>query len=266
MGTVDERTVRTLREPPLAWVVIDRPEAHNAMNAAAWRELRAALWEQVGDSEIRVILIRGGGDSAFVSGADIAEFPLLRSDAGLAREYDLLVAGACDAIADAPQPVVAVINGPCFGGGVSLALACDLRFAADDARFAVPAARLGLPYPMEIGVERLVQTVGPTTASDLLLTGRVLTATEAADSGLASRVVPRGSLLEEARDAALRIARGAPLSLAAHKRMIRESLRSASIRDLDTVTRLVDRCYASDDYREGIQAFLEKRPPVFRGK
>jgi len=161
--------------------------------------------------------------------------------------------------------VIAMINGLCFGGGVAVALACDLRFAADHARFAVPATRLGLSYPME-AIERLVQVVGPGGAADILLSARALDAAEALHLGLVNRVVPAAELESTTRAYALSMAEGAPLTLAAHKRAIRESLRPPGERDVAALREAMRRCFDSADYQEGIAAFLEKRPPRFSGR
>jgi enoyl-CoA hydratase/carnithine racemase len=253
------------REPPLAWVTVNRPAAHNALNAAVWSGLAATLTAVAADSEVRVIILRGAGERAFISGADISEFRALRADATAAVEYDRLSGRAWRAIGEVTQPVIAMINGLCFGGGVAVALACDLRFAADHARFAIPATRLGLSYPME-SIERLVHVVGPTHAADILLSARTLDAGEALHMGLINRVVPAADLETVVRTYAQTIAAGAPLTVAAHKRAIRESLRPAAERDLDALREAMRRCFDSADYQEGIAAFLEKRPARFRGR
>ncbi len=253
------------REPPLAWVTVNRPAAHNALNAEVWNGLAAALETLAAAPEVRVIVVRGAGERAFISGADISEFRALRADAAAAAEYDRLSGRAWRAVGAAPQPVIAMINGLCFGGGVAVALACDLRFAADHARFAVPATRLGLSYPME-SIERLVHVVGPTHAADILLSARALDAAEALRIGLLNRVVPAAELAAATRDYAVAMAAGAPLTLAAHKRAIRESLRAPAERDVAALREAMRRCFDSDDYQEGIAAFLEKRPARFRGR
>jgi enoyl-CoA hydratase/carnithine racemase len=253
------------REAPLAWVTVNRPAAHNALNAAVWAGLASAFTELATDAEIRVIILRGAGDKAFISGADISEFRALRADADAAVEYDRLSGRAWRAIGETVQPVIAMVNGLCFGGGVAVALACDLRFAADGARFAIPATKLGLSYPME-SIERLVHVVGPTHAADILLSARALTAQEALHIGLVNRVVPAADLEGVTREYALSIAAGAPLTVAAHKRAIRESLRPAAERDHDALREAMRRCFDSEDYQEGIAAFLDKRPPRFRGR
>jgi enoyl-CoA hydratase/carnithine racemase len=253
------------REPPLAWVTVNRPAAHNALNAAVWSGLADTLSALAADSEVRVIILRGAGERAFISGADISEFRALRADATAAVEYDRRSGRAWRAIGVVTQPVIAMINGLCFGGGVAVALACDLRFAADHARFAIPATRLGLSYPME-SIERLVHVVGPTHAADILLSARTLDAAEALHMGLINRVAPAADLETVVRTYAQTIASGAPLTVAAHKRAIRESLRPAAERDLDALREAARRCFDSEDYQEGIAAFLEKRPARFRGR
>jgi enoyl-CoA hydratase/carnithine racemase len=253
------------REPPLAWLTVNRPAAHNALNAEVWTGLAAALTDLSAETDTRVIIIRGAGERAFISGADISEFRALRADANAAVEYDRLSGRAWHAIGAARQPVIAMINGLCFGGGVAVALACDLRFAAAGARFAVPATRLGLSYPIE-SIEQLVHVVGPAHAADILLSARTLDADEALRIGLVNRVIPAPELEAATRSYALQIAAGAPLTVAAHKRAIRESLRAASERDVQTLRDNMRRCFDSDDYQEGIAAFLEKRAPRFRGR
>ena len=253
------------REPPLAWVTINRPAAHNALNAAVWAGLASATEQLAADAEIRVIILRGAGERAFISGADISEFRALRADAQAAADYERLSGRAWIAIGHASKPVIAMINGLCFGGGVAVALACDLRFAADHARFAVPATRLGLSYPME-SIERLVHVVGLGAATDILLSARTLDAAEALRVHLVNRVVPAAELEATTRAYALGMAEGAPLTLAAHKLALRESLRPASERDVDALQEAVRRCFDSADYQEGIAAFLEKRKARFRGR
>ena len=264
MTTSVENSLLVNREPPLAWVVVNRPAARNALNAAVWNGLALAV-ERLGiDAAVRVIIVRGTGDT-FISGADISEFHKNRADAQMAADYDRVSARAWEALSGTPQPVIAMINGLCYGGGVSIAVSCDLRVAGDHARFAVPAVRLGLAYPFE-AVERLVGIVGPTAASEMLLSGHVFDAQAAFRIGLVNRVVPRAELETITRDYALAIAERAPLSLAAHKRAIRECSRSPAARDLDGLGAAVARCYDSADYQEGIAAFLEKRKPRFSGR
>lgn len=262
----NEDLVFVQRQPPLAWCVVNRPEAHNALNSEVWAMLARLVAELSADRDIRVVIMRGAGDRAFIAGADITEFPAIRGDADMTAAYDQLAARTWLALRGAPQPVIAMINGLCFGGGVALALACDLRFAAGHARFAVPAARLGLSYPMEGGVERLVQVVGPTHAADILLSGRTIDAGEALRIGLVNRVVPGNELESHTRDYALAMAEGAPLTLAAHKRAIQESLRPRAERDLAGLHEAMQRCFNSEDYQEGVAAFLAKRRPRFRGQ
>jgi crotonobetainyl-CoA:carnitine CoA-transferase CaiB-like acyl-CoA transferase/1,4-dihydroxy-2-naphthoyl-CoA synthase len=191
--------VRLERDPPLAWVAIDRPQAHNAMNAAAWRALTEVCESLDADPAVRVVVLRGAGERAFISGADIGEFRALRGDASATAAYDELSARAWRALGAMRQPVIAMVNGLCFGGGVAVALACDLRFAAQHARFAVPATRLGLSYPLE-SIERLVHVCGPTAAADILLSARTLDAEEARSVGLVNRTVPGAELPAETRE------------------------------------------------------------------
>jgi enoyl-CoA hydratase/carnithine racemase len=265
MTTGDDDVVLLQRTPPLAWVVVNRPQAHNALSAHVWAQLADTVERLSADVDVRVIIVRGAGDRAFIAGADISEFQELRANAEMTARYDALSARTWRALRQAPQPVIGMINGLCYGGGVSIALACDLRMAADHARFAVPATRLGLSYPME-AVESLVAAVGPTHAAHILLSAQPLEATEALRIGLVNRVAPQAQLEDETQRYALAIAEGAPLTLAAHKRAIRESLRANAERDWEGLREAMRRCFDSADYQEGIAAFLEKRKPRFRGR
>lgn len=251
------------REPPLAWLTVNRPAAHNALNLAVWHQLGERLQALAGDREVRVIVVRGAGEKAFISGADITEFGAQRHDAGAADEYDAISGRAWAALENAPQPVIAMVNGLCYGGGVSVAVACDLRLAADTARFAVPAIRLGLSYPPR-AVERLVHVVGAAQASRILLCGEALDAAEAQRIGLVHRVVAAADLAAQTRQLALSMAEGAPLTMAAHKLLIRDAARGE--RDDAEARAAIRRCFDSADYREGVAAFLGKRKPRFTGR
>jgi enoyl-CoA hydratase/carnithine racemase len=262
-GASDELLVR--REPPLAWLIINRPAARNALNASLWTRLAEAAAGLAGDAAVRVVILRGAGEKAFISGADIAEFRALRADAAATAAYDARSARTWQALAELPQPVIAMVNGLCFGGGVAVALACDLRFAADHARFAVPATRLGLSYPLD-SIERLVHVVGSSAAADILLSARPLDSDEALRIGLVNRVVPGADLESVTRRYAEAMAEGAPLTLQAHKRAIRECLRAPGDRDLEGLRAAMRRCFDSADYQEGVAAFLEKRVPRFQGR
>jgi len=263
--TTDAEALIVKREPPLAWVVVNRPQARNALSVAVWEGLAVAIESLARDGDIRVILLRGAGEQAFISGADISEFRSIRADAAATAKYDALSGRAWAALMATPQPVIAMIHGFCFGGGVAVALACDLRFASADARFAVPATRLGLSYPFE-SVERLVHVVGPTHAADILLSARTLTSAEALHIGLVNRVVAPAVLEETTREYALSMARGAPLTVAAHKRAIQEALRAPTDRNMPALREAMRRCFDSADYQEGIAAFLEKRAAQFQGR
>lgn len=253
-------------EPPLAWLTVNRPAARNALTMAVWDGLASHMRELADQGDVRVVIIRGAGDESFISGADITEFPAARKDAGMTAEYDRRTHATLEAIATLSKPVIAMINGLCFGGGCSVALACDLRFAAQHSRFAIPAARLGLAYPFHNGIESLVRIVGPTHAADLLLSTRAISASDALRIGLLNGVVPGTQLETTVREYAEKLADNAPLTLAAHKIAIREAMRPAPERDITRIQSLARQCFDSNDYQEGIAAFLAKRKPVFQGR
>jgi enoyl-CoA hydratase len=254
------------KEPPLAWITFNRPERRNAVNLEMWQALPGLVTQVAEDDDLRVLLIRGVGEEAFISGADISQFGTVRSDASTTGEYDRATGQALASLATLEKPVIAMIHGICFGGGCSVAVMCDLRLCSDDARFCIPAARLGVAYPIERGVERLVHIVGAANATEILLAARVYNAEEAHHMGLVNRVLPKAELEAYTRDYALKLADNAPLSVAAHKFFVRESTKAANLRDLDKIRAFSARCFNSDDYKEGVAAFMEKRRPRFQGK
>jgi enoyl-CoA hydratase len=252
------------RHGPIAGIVFNNPERRNAVSLEMWDALADHLEALAVDPDVRALTLRGAGGRAFVSGADISKFDDERAGpAGVAR-YNAAAAAAYDRLEAFPRPTVAVIEGACIGGGVNLAVACDLRVCNDDARFGVTAARLGVGYGYD-AVRRLAAVVGIANATSLLLTARIVGAAEARRMGLVSLVAPSADLDEVAGDLVSTIVANAPLTVHALKMTCKAVADSATAADRARLQPLVDACFASDDYIEGRRAFLEKRPPRFTG-
>ncbi len=256
--------VRIEREGQIGWVVFDHPERRNAISVEMWRELPRIAAELDEDRNVRVVVLRGVGDVAFVSGADISEFEEKRTGAAAGR-YEHDNSQAFQALSRMSKPVLAMIHGFCVGGGVALSLTADVRYAADDAVFAIPAARLGLGYNMG-GLQALSQVVGFSAAKEIFFTARRFDAAEALRMRLVNAVLPKAELAAFVRDQAERIAANAPLTLRSVKQIVGELAKPAAERDVAAVETGIHVCMQSEDYREGMRAFLEKRRPEFKGR
>ena len=252
------------REDGVGLITFNQPEKRNAMSVDMWQGMVEILDEFAADDAIRCVVLTGAGHKAFVSGADISQFEQQRANADAQQDYDRVTSAGRARLAAFDKPVIARIRGFCLGGGLGIAMQADLRIAAVDSQFGIPAARLGIAYGFDM-VTKLVSLVGPAHARMILFTGSRIDAAEAARIGLVNQVVPDEDLSQTVFDLARRIADNAPLSLRAAKRSVAAAVAPESARDLDAVNALVAACFDSADYREGRTAFMEKRTPEFRG-
>lgn len=252
-------------EDGVGWMVFNNPARLNAVNFAMKRDIPKILAAFDEDDEVRVVVVTGAGERAFVSGADVTEFAELRSTPEAIRIYDGVTDRMWDALRDLRKPLIAMIRGFALGGGLETALRADLRIAAEGAEFGIPAVKLGLGFSFH-NTEELLYAMGPARTADLLLTGRRFNAAEALQAGLINRVVPPQELERTVRELAAEIAANAPLAV----RLVKANMRAARLppheRDMAHLAALAAECYASDDYAEGRSALAEKRPPKFSGR
>lgn len=255
----------TRRENAVGWVIFSNPGKFNAVSHDMWTALPGAIAAFDADPEVRMIVIAGDGDKAFISGADISQFEKACGSAEAQAVYNQAVVDAYEAPVRCSKPVLAKIRGVCMGGGLGLAAACDVRIAADDAAFRMPAARLGLGYNFT-GITRFVQLLGAANTADIFFSARKFGAAEAFAMGFLNRVVPVADLDREVAAYCELLAENAPLTMAAAKFAIRQTGLDPAARDMAQFSHLLDACFNSEDYREGRRAFMEKRKPKFTGK
>ena len=249
----------------IGWLIFDNPARRNAVSIGMWQAIPKVLEDFGADPAVRVVVLAGAGDKAFVSGADISQFEAQRSDPEAVQRYEEIAEGAQARLYAFDKPTVAMIRGYCLGAGVNLATACDLRIAAEDARIGIPAAKMGLGYRAS-ATKNLVDVVGAANAREMLLTGRHLSAAEAKGTGLLHHVVPAAEIESFTKSFCETLAANAPITLRTAKRMIRELLRPPGEFDAAQARAWVRECFDSADYAEGRKAFMEKRKPLFTGK
>ncbi|MEA2922483.1 MAG: hypothetical protein QOF07_2446 [Bradyrhizobium sp.] len=246
-------------------ITFNNPDKRNAMSLDMWEGVGQALIELRDDPEVRVVILVGAGDKAFVSGADISQFEKNRHNAQASEEYSKRSAAQRALLADYPKPTIACIRGFCLGGGMQVAMMSDIRIAGANSQFGIPAAKLGIAYGYD-GLKNLVSLVGPSWARLLMYTGMRIDSAEASRIGLVDRVVPDAELWSATLDIARTISGNAPLAIQAAKITIAQVMKDPDKRDLDAIKAIGAACMDSADFREGRQAFMEKRKPRFTGR
>ncbi len=249
----------------IGWITFNNPARRNAMSMEMWEALSQIVDDFSADDSVRVVVMKGAGDKAFVSGADISQFEKVRANAEAAEEYARISDASREKLASIQKPLIAMVRGYCLGGGLALAMVADMRFVSDDSQLGIPAARLSIAYS-PLHIRRLISLVGPAYARDILFSARRVPADEALRIGLVNRVVPAAELEAMTRDYAATIVDNAPLSILASKLTIADLLKDPADRDPALVAELGRRCFDSQDYKEGRTAFMEKRSPVFTGR
>lgn len=257
-------SVRYEAEHGIARLVLDQPEKMNAMTYEMWASLAGHVARAEADNTVRAIVVTGAGERAFCAGADISQFGEIRDGDAATRAYDDAYLSGCAALSNASKPSIAVIRGICFGGGVGLAMACDIRLARTDARFRVPAARLGLGYAYD-GVAALVTRLGLGTTADLLFSARIVAAHDALRMGVVNVLCGQDDFEREAAEYLDRVAANAPLTLRAVKQALVALGQPEATRNTAAAEAAVAACFSSADYKEGQRAFKEKREPAFTG-
>ncbi len=252
------------KEGKVGIMTFNNPEKHNAVSFDMWTAVETILDDFVRDPEVRVVVLTGAGGKAFVSGAYISKFADERQSEDAVQRYNALVEKIYSHIYEFPKPTIAMIRGHCIGGGLNLAICCDVRIATDGSRFSLPAAKLGLGYGYP-GLRRYMQTVGAPVTKEIFFSARQYNATDALARGMINSIVADGELEPTVMDLANTIAGNAPLTVATVKQCLIEAQKDPDARDLDRCAAMVKACFTSNDYVEGRRAFLEKRKPVFTG-
>lgn len=251
------------KDGAVGWLIFNNPERRNAVSVDMWEAIPRVLAQYEADPEIRVIVLTGAGDKAFVSGADISQFEKQRSSEEAVQRYEELAEAAAAKLQDCHKPVIAMIRGYCLGGGLNIAVLCDIRIAADDARFGIPAAKMGLGYRAS-SMKNLVDIVGAASAREIMITARQFSASEAREMGLVNKVTSVEALEKTVKEYCETISGNAPLTMSAAKRIIREVVKTDY--DAAKCKAWAKECFDSEDYKEGRKAFMEKRKPAFKGR
>ena len=251
-------------EEGVGYITFNNPEKHNAVSIEMWDALEKILDEFRSSKDIRVIVLNGAGGKSFVSGADISKFDKERSSKEAVLSYNKRTQKVYELLETFPKPTIAMIDGYCIGGGLNLAVCCDIRICSEKSKFAMPAAKLSLGYPFS-SIKRLFDVMGPGMAKHFMFTAEKISASEALACGLVQKLVSEENIETYVRDYALTISHNAPLTIKAMKQIGIEILKNPDERDLLLCEQLASACFDSEDYKEGRKAFMEKRKPNFKG-